>query len=77
MTELILHLMAFKGTTRPCIFLDRVSLIKTSMQMLCSMCTLNLMLLGMKVLLQTHCTDNLMLSGYVRFIMQKKTICTG
>lgn len=45
--------------------------------MLRSMGTPSLMLLGMKVLLQAHCTDNLMLSGYVRLIMQKKTICTG
>lgn len=77
MTELILHLMAFKGTTTASIFLDRVSFIKTSMQMLHSMCTRSLILLGMKVLLPAHCTDDLILLGYVRLIMQKNTICTG
>lgn len=45
--------------------------------MLRSMCKLNLMLLGMKIFLQTHCTSNLMLSRYARLIRQKKTICAG
>lgn len=47
------------------------------MLMLCSMWTPSLMLLGTKILLQTHCTNNLMLAGHVRFIMQKKSNCTG
>lgn len=45
--------------------------------MLCSMWTPSLMLLGIKILLQTHCTNNLMLAEHVRFIMQKKSNCTG
>lgn len=67
MTELILHLMAFKGLAQES---KRVSLIKTSMKMLHNMCKLSLMLLGMKVFLQTHCTGNPRLSGYARLTRQ-------
>lgn len=52
-------------------------LIKTKMLMLCSMWPPSLMLLGIKILLQTHCTDTLMLAGHVRRVMQKKTNCRG
>lgn len=45
--------------------------------MLCSMWTPSLMLLGIKILLQTHCINDLMLAGHVRLVMQKKTNCTG
>lgn len=79
MTQFSLHLTAFKGTARACLFLnsffdknkyaDVVQHVRDK--------TLASGNESPPAFLCLHCTNNFIFSGYVRFIMQKKTICTG